>query len=264
MQSIRKTIVIPDVHHRIKGVQNILDSEKDYDEVVFLGDFFDSFLEPPIVAGFADTCAYLKHLVLEHPSKDKFKFLVGNHDMLYIYCNNGKSDKRVAQIRAYHCSGFTNNKAKKFRKCFYDQGLKDDFFIDNFRIAYKTQGFTLSHAGFHERHIPAMRDFDYVLNEIVPDVWKNFRNLNHQYNWILSGAGYCRGGFLSVGGALWLDWNQEFIASEHIGKQIVGHTRSLDGPKCIYPNTEKESWNIDTEQHYGIIQDGKFKTKYIP
>jgi len=38
----------------------------------------------------------------------------------------------------------------------------------------------------------------------------------------------------------------------------------LDGPKCIYPNTEKESWNIDTEQHYGIIKDGKFKTKYIP
>lgn len=264
MQNIRKTIVIPDVHQRIQGVKNILNSEKEYDEVIFLGDFFDSFLEPPDVVGFSDTCEYLKYLILEDPNKDKFKFLVGNHDMIYIYCNNGKSDTSIKEIRAYYCSGFTKNKAKKFRKCFFDQGLKDDFFVNNFKLAYQTQGYTLSHAGFHERHIPALRDFDFLINEIIPDVWRNFRDLNHPHNWLISGAGYYRGGHHPIGGIIWLDWNAEFGTSEHIGKQIVGHTRTLEGVRCVYPNTKKESWNIDTEKHYGIIFDGKFETKLIP
>jgi predicted phosphodiesterase len=60
-----KTLVIPDVHQRVNSVKWILENEKDYDEVVFLGDWFDSFFDPPKVAGFEETCEYLKHLVLE-------------------------------------------------------------------------------------------------------------------------------------------------------------------------------------------------------
>ena len=47
-----KTLVIPDVHQRINNVEWILENEKGYDEVVFLGDWFDSFFDPPKVAGF--------------------------------------------------------------------------------------------------------------------------------------------------------------------------------------------------------------------
>lgn len=258
-----KTIVISDVHQRVNGIKNILETEKDYDEVVFLGDFFDSFFEPPIVASFEETCEYLKHLVLEHENKDKFHFLVGNHDMMYIFYNNKDSHSGVHQMNPYYCSGFTKNKVRKFRKSFYDEHLRDEFFLKNFKLAYKTQDYILSHAGIHERFIPAMKSFDKLFNDIIPDVWKNFRNFIYPNNWILSGAGYCRGGSCPVGGITWLDWNVEFQPSENIGRQIVGHTRRME-PECLFEDSKKESWNIDTERHYGIIIDGKFKVKTIP
>ena len=43
-----KTIVIPDVHQRINNVKWVLENEKDYDEVVYLADWFDSFYDPPL------------------------------------------------------------------------------------------------------------------------------------------------------------------------------------------------------------------------
>ena len=134
-----KTIVIPDVHQRTEFVKKALE-EKNYDEVVFLGDWFDSFFDPPKVTGFEDTCEYLKHLVLEHPNKDKFVFLIGNHDLGYIYENKDFSVHRISKTLKYFCSGFTASKAKKFRHAFFDHGLKDDFFFKHFKIAHQTQG----------------------------------------------------------------------------------------------------------------------------
>jgi hypothetical protein len=54
----------------------------------------------------------------------------------------------------------------------------------------------------------------------------------------------------------------EFEASEHIGRQIVGHT-TVKEPECIHMNTNKESWNLDTEKDYGIIMDERMTTKPI-
>lgn len=258
-----KTIVIADVHQRIDSVKRVLEAEKDYDEVVYAGDWFDSFLEPPKVAGFEETAEYLRYLVMDHPNKSKFVFLVGNHDMSYIYNNKASSMTSIHKTVDFYCSGFTTSKAKKFRKVFYDEGLKDNFFYKNFKIVYQTQGWTLSHAGVHERHIPVGLDPDKLINEIIPDVWKNFRDFTRPHHWLLSGAGRCRGGECYVGGVLWLDWRAEFQASEAIGKQIVGHTMCRE-PECLGMNTNYESWNIDTEKDYGIILDGRFTTKPIP
>ena len=62
---------------------------------------------------------------------------------------------------------------------------------------------------------------------------------------------------------LWLDWRMEFEASEHIGRQIVGHT-TLKMPEVVHMNTDKESWNLDTVKDYGIIINGMMTTKPIP
>jgi hypothetical protein len=258
-----KTLVIPDVHQRVDAVRRILIAEPDCDEVVFLGDWFDSFYEPPKVAGFEETCMFLRYLILEHHDRKKFVFLVGNHDLVYIFNNNDHSDKRLSKTIKYYCSGFTTSKAKKFRKTFYDEGFKDTFFLNNFKLAYRTQGFTLSHAGISEKHIPYGKTPEDVIEGILPMVWKNFRDLTFVHNWLLSGAGYCRGGDCNVGGVLWHDWNQEFIASEAIGKQIVGHTTRKE-PECLGMNTAYESWNLDTEKDYGIIIDGRLITRPIP
>ena len=257
-----KTLVIPDVHQRTQFVRHILNTETNYDEVVFLGDWFDSFYEPPKVTGFEETCEYLRHLVLDHPNKDKFVFLVGNHDLSYIHENKNFSCNRISKTVKYYCSGFTASKAKKFRHQFFDRGLKDEFFTEHFKIVHRTQGFTLSHAGLSDKHIPYGLTPDDVIDKIVPVVWKNFRDFTRPHNYLISGAGYCRGGDCNVGGILWQDWNQEFLASEAIGKQIVGHTTTRE-PDCLAMNKPYESWNIDTEKDYGIILDGRFITKRI-
>ena len=258
-----KTIVIPDVHQRVQSVRHILNHETDYDEVVFLGDWFDSFYDPPKVTAFEETCEFLRHLVLDHPNKDKFVFLIGNHDISYIHENKDYSVHRISKTVKYYCSGFTASKAKKFRHQFYDRGLKDDFFTEHFKIAHRTQGFTLSHAGLSDNHIPYGLTPGDVIDKIIPVVWKNFRDFTRPHNYLISGAGYCRGGDCNTGGVLWLDWNNEFKCSEAIGKQIVGHTRVKE-PECLGMNKPYESWNLDTEKDYGIIIDGRFTTKLIP
>lgn len=257
-----KTIIIPDVHQRVDSVKWILENEKNYDEVVFLGDWFDSFYDPPKVAGFEKTCEYLKSLVLEHPEKEKFVFLLGNHDIGYIYENKNFSSNSISRTIKYYCSGFTISKAKKFRHVFFDRGLKDDFFFKHFKIAHQTQGWTLSHGGISVRHFPYGYTIDRFVNELLPDVWRNFRNLEYNHNWVISGAGYHRGGNHAIGGVLWHDWRAEFSSSIDIGKQIVGHT-TVREPDCIHMNTPLECWNLDTEKDYGVIIGGMMTTKKI-
>ena len=255
-----KTLVIPDIHQRVNNVKSILEEEKDYDEVVFLGDWFDSFYEPPHVASFEETCKYLKYLVTEHPNKDKFIFLLGNHDVQYIYTNNKSSQISIETPTHYYCSGFSKNKAKTFRKVFFDNNFKDEFFKKNFKLAYRTQNWTISHAGVNECHIPFNKDIDYLVDVMAQEAWQDFRHTSHKHNWIMSSAGWARGGTCRVGGLLWQDWRHEFKVSQILGKQIVGHTE-IPAPAVLGEGTDIESWNIDTKQDYGIIIDGKFITK---
>jgi hypothetical protein len=258
-----KTLVIPDIHQKTKVIEQILAYEKSFDEVVFLGDWFDSFYEPPQVSSFMDTCQFLKELLTEHPHKNKFKFLVGNHDASYIYYNNGFSNENIPEIDGYFCSGFTPEKAKQFRSHFFDKKLQDDFFLKHFKLAHQTQGYTLSHAGIHPKHLRESVSINKLVEEILPKIWENFRNLDYPQNLIFSGAGFARYGNVPVGGLMWLDWREEFETSEDIGRQIVGHTKVKE-PSVKYLNSPIESWNIDTEKDYGIILNGRFSTKLIP
>lgn len=257
-----RTLIISDIHQRTHCADAILKEEKNYDKIVFLGDWFDSFYSPPDVTSFKETCQYLKSLVLDHPNREKFVFLIGNHDISYIYYNNGPSTKDLPRTDAYYCSGFSTGKAKIFREEFFDKGLKDDFFIKHFQLAHQCQGFTLSHAGIHPSYVCPVKGIKPLVDETLPEVWENFRNLNHPNNQILSGAGYARFGNVPIGGLVWLDWRIEFETNESIGKQIVGHT-TVKEPSCKNIGTNIESWNLDTEKDYGIILDGKLSTKLI-
>jgi hypothetical protein len=257
-----KTIVIADIHQRTQSVEAVLKENKEYDKIIFLGDWFDSFHNPPTVTSFRDTCHFLKSLVTDHPNKNKFVFLLGNHDVSYIYHNNASSKEEVLNRNAYFCSGFTIEKAKIFREEFFDKGFKDEFFHENFKLAHQCQGFTLSHAGLHPDYVPTREGINKVVDEILPDVWKNFRNQRHPRNVVLSGAGYARGGNVPIGGLIWLDWHMEYKTTEEIGKQIVGHTQVRE-PEGRNLNKDTESWNIDTTRDYGIILNGRFTTKEV-
>lgn len=257
-----KTIVIPDIHQKTHLVKEILEQEPSYDEVVFLGDWFDSFESPPIVSSFQETCQFLRSLILESEKRDKFVFLIGNHDLSYIYYNNGKSNEKIPEIDGYYCSGFDETKAKEFRSVFFDKGLKDEFFHKHFKLAHQSQGFVLSHAGIHPSFLKQEERMETLVTEVLPKIWSEFRNHSHPRNTILSGAGYARFGNVPIGGLVWLDWRVEFETNQKTGKQIVGHTHVKE-PDVKYLNTKLESWNIDTEKDYGIILNGKFSTKKI-
>ena len=260
-----KTLIIPDIHQDLASLNKIFQIEKleSFDEIIFLGDWFDSFYEPPKVASFKDTCLFLRDLVWKNQKNKKMVFLVGNHDMAYIYNNKKSGHSSVVQSVTYGCSGVTKSKISTFRQVFYDKGLKDDWFIENFKIAHRSQGWFFSHAGIVEKQIPYAFTVEEVIDKVLPDVWLNFRNVTYRQNALISAVGVARGGQDNTGGLLWLDYYNEFIASPNIGKQVFGHSYVAE-PTATALNTEYESWNLDTNlKDYAIIRDGRLTTYRI-
>jgi hypothetical protein len=259
-----KTLVIPDVHQDLAGVRKVFQIEKleSFDEIIFLGDWFDSFHEPPKVSSFKDTCLFLRDLVWNNKS-NKMVFLVGNHDLAYIYNNKKSGYSSIVPSLTYWCSGVTKNKIGTFRQVFHDKSLKDDWFINNFKIAHKSQGWIFSHAGMVNRQIPYGHTIDKVIDEVLPDVWANFRNTLHSKNALISAVGTVRGGQDNTGGLLWLDYYSEFFPSADVGKQVFGHSY-VPEPTASAFDTEYESWNLDTNlKDYAIIRDGRLTTYKI-
>lgn len=254
-----KTLVIPDIHQNLKRVESVLGSES-YDEVVFLGDWVDSLRTPPEVCSFLDTCIFLRHLMTDHHRRRDFVFLIGNHDLQYIHLNCKSSRSSVVAERAYYCSGFSKNKARDWRKVFYDEGLRDEFFWRHFRPAYRSQGFIFSHAGVSPRHLSYGESPEDFVNKSCQEAWLNYRQLTHPKNYILTDVGRCRGGSSPIGGLLWMDWREEFLPSDFVGPQIVGHT-TLPEPEVMKSESGQESWNLDTEKHYALVIDGKVEPR---
>lgn len=241
-------------------VQRILEAVE-YDEVVFLGDWFDSFFEPPKVSSMLETCDYLKGLMTEHPDRDRFTFLVGNHDMQYIYLNKASSRTNVVPVRQYYCSGFSKNKARDFRKIFFDNGMRDDFFLSKFKAAYRAQGVTFTHAGVVPSHFAYGDSIDDLVTR-ANDALKDFRNFSNGDNYLLTDVGQCRGGQSMTGGLLWLDARDEFFPSEMAGKQVFGHTHH-GGPRFYASNTGMESWCIDSYGAYAMVENREISVMQV-
>lgn len=259
-----KTLVIPDIHQDLAGLNKIfkLENLESFDEIIFLGDWFDSFYEPPKVASFKDTCLFLRDLVWNN-KHGKMIFLIGNHDLAYIYNNKKNGYSSVIKSNTYWCSGVTKSKISTFRQVFYDKSLRDEWFIENFKIAHYSQGWFFSHAGIVDRQIPYAFTVEEVIDKVLPDVWLNFRNITYCQNALISAVGVARGGLDNVGGLLWLDYHNEFKASPNIGKQVFGHSY-VPEPTASALNTEYESWNLDTNlKDYAIIRDGRLTTRRI-
>jgi hypothetical protein len=255
------TIVIPDVHQNLNFVKTILFENPDAEKYIFLGDWFDSHKKNGEISSFKKTCTFLKHLVLEHPLKDRFVFLVGNHDMCYIAHNNKSGKTSIgSKIIPYWCSGATNSKISTFRRNFWDCQLYDDFFIKNFKVIYKENNFIFSHAGLDISKIPYGSTIENFIEDVAKSAWENFRDFTWKYNYVISDIGVCRGGWANCGGLLWLDYYREFNASGNIGKQIFGHTSGSE-PRVELQGTTGESWCIDCNQQYYIkIENGVVET----
>lgn len=228
------TIVIPDIHNHwgwIEPALEILKKKYNYDEVVFLGDYFDSFHDSAFMA--QGTAMWLKKSVNE---PDRIH-LLGNHDMPYMHSNP-----------CLYCPGFSQAK----KNVINSNLTREDW--DKFKPAYFTQDFLMSHAGFHPnlithpvKGIPTPEELvgmaDWGLNSIKTGIFHEL---------FLPGS---RMAEQRHGGITWQDWDDEFAPVDGVN-QIVGHTPGRE-PRAIVNNLSK-SYCIDARGEYiGVIIDGE-------
>lgn len=228
------TIIISDIHNRVNWIEKGLLKLKDiynYDEVVFLGDYFDNFGDCPFVAG--GTAIWLKES-LRHSDRIH---LLGNHDMPYMIPHND----------SLWCPGYSVPKSRAVRNILTDE------MWEKFRPAYFTQGYLLSHAGFNpklvEHPITGIPDQNGLVLLAEEGLKRVKTGLSHPL--FLAGS---RMSEPYIGGITWCDWNDEFVGIPGIN-QIVGHT-----PNQKIQKIEMSSLNycMDTHnQHFGIIKDGE-------
>lgn len=202
-----KTLCIGDIHNHIEFVKQLLDKyESLFDEVVFVGDYFDSFGDNLEMT--RQTSEWLKESIT-HLNR---KHLIGNHDLGYRFFRN----------QFLRCSGYSRNKADVIHGVLSSEDWKKMICI------YKSQGFVFTHAGIgeHLAHPQFGLDYKYLESTIQGD----YRSL------LPSGlsspffsAGEARGGWTGTkGGITWQDWNQEFSPIPGLN-QIVGHTNTGGG-----------------------------------
>lgn len=206
LDSKNKTILVfSDPHQDIGTVEYILKKEN-YDIVVCLGDWFDSFTHNSEY-DLEQTCKFLKKWIF----KDNFFTCIGNHDIQYLYENNTTI-----------CSGYEHSKHIFIQDCL------GNFLVpirDKFGWYIWIDDFLCSHAGVNTYHFNPMM-------EITKDGITNWLNdqikiaepqlINGGYHWMY-GAGRGRGGRQKVGGITWQDFSTEFHPIEGL-KQLVGHS----------------------------------------
>jgi hypothetical protein len=183
-----KTLIVPDVHEQAEKLEQVVKPLfQDFDQVVFLGDWFDTFGK------------HAQHQMIdfikEHSTDPKYVFLMGNHDAHYRWTNH-----------QFQCSGWNAGTAR----IILDRMSPEDW--APFRISYQVGPFLLSHAGYHERTIKYREQEAHAVT--IAD-----QGGFHP----LFAIGQSRGGWAAYGGPLWLDFNYEFEDIPDL-PQIVGHT----------------------------------------
>ena len=195
-----RSIVISDLHHRFQWVEPYLASQT-YDEVIFIGDYFDNNRDTPADA--AATAQWLK----ESLAKPHRIHLLGNHDIWYGYgCGYAL------------CSGNTLEKKEAIGEIL----APSDW--EKMELCHLSQDYFFSHAGIHEHW------FSHPVHGVYAEYAQRICCMGR--NNLLVGnpdpifmAGRARGGGYGQrpGGITWLDFNHEFKPIYGLN-QIVGHT----------------------------------------
>lgn len=245
-----KIVIIADVHQNISYVEKVLESEQNFDSLVFLGDYIDNFLEPDNKTIF--TVAKTVKWIEETSKKlgSRAVWLLGNHDCAYVASYIPRSYNTVSNY-GYFCSGWTKSKASEFNK------YADPEWVRNLQLCCKVGDYYLSHAGFHYDHFQPFLSEQDNINKIY-EKWEKEKStfMNSPFHWIYE-VGFCRGGYSKIGSPIWLDWNYEFQPLENVN-QIVGHT--------INENVRFKGENIclDANQTaYAVWENGKIELKTI-
>lgn len=243
-----RSLIISDLHLRIDWVRECLETEK-WDEVIFLGDYFDNFNDT--VGLTIRTANWLKAL-LELKAKGElqnFHFLIGNHDQYYCFPFNWDNIS----------AGFSHEKNRAIRGI-----LKPEHWAQLELYYIAQDNFLLSHAGFNRSF------YDHAIPPKIKDLKKILDKGREQLNKglispILSmGKDKCgQKAPQDVGGITWQHWSS-FTPLPGIN-QIVGHSSGRAVRRLITNNSR--NYCLDTSNRTFAILDNGFlivkENKYL-
>lgn len=242
-------LVLSDAHQNIRWADAVIEREQgNFDHLVFLGDAFDSFHSPPVVAGFRATARWWTRLI----DRNDATVLLGNHDLPYLECwSKAKAFKKKLPL-INSCSGFANGKAIDFaREVTLEHRSK-------VRIFTVVNGWLLSHAGFRENYWRPFATDEENLQKLWEECNEALDTLEHIPRALFM-CGRARGGEARWGGPLWCDFD-EFQDNLPL-PQMFGHTPSALGARQI-----GRSYCIDGYQTcYALIRrSGEVEIRSLP
>ena len=237
-----KVLIISDIHQDINWVKTILEKEKgNFDHIIWLGDFWDSFKFYPEVETAKNTAKFVVDIV--DGKYGPSSLLLANHDCAYYEAHKYSSKFQSPKHLYNMCSGFTKSKSVEISKILKLQHWQQ------FHLFYTCNGYFISHAGLAQKfwnyYISKEENYD-RLWEKSEEALKLINVCSHE---ILE-PGLARGGKQIVGGLTWLD-ESEFIDFEECDAQIFGHSTSYNHIRKI-----NRSICLDgTQTTYAILHD---------
>ena len=236
-----KVLTIGDIHGRSRW-EEVRYMIQDYDKIVFIGDYVDSFDIEPIMI-----LHNLKRIIeFKKDYPDKVELLLGNHDIQYIVPNQ-------------FCSGYQAAMENDYKKLFLDN-------IELFKIAFQYKMFLWTHAGVHKGWFkdqlePLMEEGE-LISDALNELWMRGVYKSHQKWDPLFHVGHLRGGHAKVGGPLWLDKRNGVSKPLDDYHQIVGHTR-VKSMNTIFPYGNNPDTSITfTDVLKDHEDDDDIHTKY--
>lgn len=245
-----RVLAVPDIHQDIEWAKAILHLEKDnYDHVVFLGDFFDSFWEPPKIASARKTAEFVVEII--DGKYGPSTICIGNHDVAYLEAWRASSKFRNPKHLLNYCSGYTNSKSSEINTVLTWAHWK------KFKLFVLANDVLLIHAGIRHNNFRPFSDPErnlVCLEQEFNDAVNHITVKSHH----LFAVGRESGGDAAFGGPLWLR-PQHFEDNEIPYSQVFGHTHTGKGVVKQYGR----SFCIDGGQtSYAIIHsDGRVEAK---
>lgn len=240
-----KIIAIGDIHGKDvwKKVRETID---EYDKVVFVGDYFDSFDIPYQ----EQEENYLKIIAFKNKYPDKVVLLMGNHDLHYY----------AGVHMRYHYSGYQRLQANRI-----DEILKREINNGNIQCAYtyneNGNDFVFTHAGLTQNFVQSImgEEEDFSIQDVVNKLNETLYYKPLQFDI----RGLDPYGDSIHDGCMWVRPRSLIFDSIKNCTQIVGHTK-MDSILIKKFENDITLCFIDTFDHnkeqFLLIENGVVKT----
>lgn len=222
-----KILVISDLHGRTRW-KKFINKAKEYDAIVFLCDFVDSFFIPH-----HDQIINLKELIKFKQDNDNVYFVIGNHDLSYMY------------PLLYRCPGYTKKLAQQATPLYQSHE-------DLFTYAVELDSILFTHAGVSTVWLDRYNREDISIADKVNKIVREHpMSLNFHQN---QGRKFSSSGNEITQSPVWIRPESLLKVSAH-SYQVVGHTQ-IPYPDINTSNNRKVLLT-DSPDYYTVITDGK-------